>query len=121
MLRDGGTLNDAASILGTKPRTLRLAYRRGRSIHYGEKSGHAAYAELYVALHSAMTSSRKRLLNLVANKALKDWRAGAWLLDRLDREEEKLESNNGPTEDTGKLMRATLWDMANKSAVSSPN
>lgn len=68
----GATNRDAAAILGISETTL---YNWIASENYGD------FGEAYTR---AKATGRFRIVNLIADQVAEDWRAGAWLLERMD-------------------------------------
>lgn len=79
-IRCGNTLRASAGLAGIRPVELQSWLNRGR-LH---TSG--IYYDLYHEVLRARSASEIELVSVVENRAIDDWRAAAWLLERRFRQ-----------------------------------
>jgi transposase len=77
-VRKGCTYKAAAAAAGCNERTIYTW------LHKGRKATHGKYKNFYQAVKAAEHQRQQLLLERIINASEKDWKAGAWLLERRD-------------------------------------
>lgn len=85
-IKNGAPLYVAAEAAGIARDTLHDWMRRGGPKATPEQDPEGIYGELFDAVTRAMAEREVAYASVVHNAAAGDWRAAAWLLERLHRE-----------------------------------